>query len=96
MRDVMNKTVIFSEVEIKKLFGDLAAEDDPQNRFKSYFFKSDTYIKIHNQLPLRVLVAHKGIGKSAVFRMSYLDNIENNILSLWIKPDGIADLRERV
>jgi len=31
----MNKTISFTEEEIKNLFGDLAAEDDPQNRFKS-------------------------------------------------------------
>jgi hypothetical protein len=43
-------------------------------------------------MPLRIIVAHKGIGKSAIFRISYLENCENNILSLWVRPDDIAEL----
>lgn len=49
-------------------------------------------IKTHNNLPIRILVAHKGIGKSAVFRMSYLENIENNVLNIWVKPDDILGI----
>lgn len=82
----------FTEEEIQGLFGNLAAEDEEKERLKEYFFKNDTYSKIHNFMPLRILVAHKGIGKSALFRISYLENCENNILSLWVRPDDIAEL----
>lgn len=82
----------FTEEEIQGLFGSLAAEDEVKDRLKEYFFKNDTYSKIHNFMPLRILVAHKGIGKSAIFRISYLENCENNILSLWVRPDDIAEL----
>lgn len=84
--------ITFTEEEIQGLFGSLAAEDENRERLKEYFFKNDTYNKIHNFLPLRILVAHKGIGKSAIFRVSYLENIEKNVLSLWVKPDDIAEL----
>lgn len=91
------KTIDFSEQQIRDLFGDLAAEDEKRERFSSYFIKTDVYEKIHNFLPIRILVAHKGIGKSAVFRMSYLENQKDNVLSIWVKPDdilGIADKEE--
>lgn len=88
----MPEAITFTEEQITGLFGELAAEDEEKSRFKSSFFKSATYEKIHNDRPLRILVAHKGIGKSALFRMSYEENIEHSVLSLWIKPNDIADL----
>ena len=91
------KVIDFSEEQIREMFGDLAAEDEKRERFSSYFIKTDVYEKIHNFLPIRILVAHKGIGKSAVFRMSYLENIKDNVLSIWVKPDdilGIANTEE--
>ena len=86
--------ITFSEEQITGLFGELAAEDEEIVRFKNSFFKSSTYEQIHNDRPLRILVAHKGVGKSALFRMSYEENLEQNILSLWIRPNDISDLCE--
>lgn len=86
------KVIDFSEEQIREMFGDLAAEDERRERFSSYFIKTDVYKKIHNFLPIRILVAHKGIGKSAVFRMSYLENLKNNVLSIWVKPDDILGI----
>lgn len=88
----MSANITFTEDQIMGLFGELAAEDENIERFKSSFFKNATYEKIHNDRPLRILVAHKGVGKSALFRMSYEENVANNILSLWIRPNDIADL----
>jgi hypothetical protein len=86
------KVIDFSEEQIREMFGDLAAEDEKLDRFSSYFIKTDVYKKIHNFLPIRILVAHKGIGKSAVFRMSYLENLKNNVLSIWVRPDDILGI----
>lgn len=88
----MSINITFTEDQITGLFGELAAEDEEIVRFKSSFFKSATYEKIHNDRPLRILVAHKGVGKSALFRMSYEENVGNNVLALWIRPNDIADL----
>ncbi|MDE6663112.1 MAG: cold shock domain-containing protein [Lachnospiraceae bacterium] len=87
-----DKVIDFSEEQIREMFGDLAAEDEKKERFSSYFIKTDVYEKIHNFLPIRILVAHKGIGKSAVFRMSYLENLKDNVLSIWVKPDDILGI----
>lgn len=86
------KTVDFSEEQIREMFGDLAAEDEEKERFSSYFIKTDVYKKIHNFLPIRILVAHKGIGKSAVFRMSHLEDQKDNVLSILVKPDDILGI----
>lgn len=86
------KVIDFSEEQIRDMFGDLAAEDEKKERFSAYFIKTDVYEKIHNFLPIRILVAHKGIGKSAVFQMSYLENLKNNVLSIWVKPDDILSI----
>ena len=75
-----------------EMFGDLAAEDEKKERFSAYFIKTDIYKKIHNFLPIRILVAHKGIGKSAIFQMSYLENLKNKVLSIWVKPDDILSI----
>lgn len=88
----MTPNITFTEDQITGLFGELAAEDEDIARFKKSFFKSTTYAKIHNDRPLRILVAHKGVGKSAMFRMSFEENVDRNVLSLWIRPNDIADL----
>ena len=88
----MGERITFSEEQIQGLFGNEAAEDEKIARLKSYFFKNDAYNKIKADLPLRILVGHKGIGKSAIFRIAYQENEANNKLALWIRPDDIADL----
>lgn len=50
----MPTNITFTEDQITGLFGELAAEDEEIVRFKSSFFKSSTYAKIHNERPLRI------------------------------------------
>lgn len=82
----------FSEKEIQDLFGHEAAEDETPDRLKQYYFKTDTYEQITSDLPLRILVGHKGIGKSALFNVSMMEDRENNRLPILIKPDDVTDL----
>lgn len=88
----MNRVITFSEDQISGLFGELAAEDEDIHQFKQSFFKSSTYTRIHNDRPLRILVAHKGVGKSALLRMSCEENKDQKTLVLWIRPNDIDDL----
>ena len=83
---------IFTESNIRSLFGSEAAEDEDIDRLKEYYFKSDTYDHIHNDLPLRILVGHKGIGKSATFKISYEENKAKKKVVVWIRPDDIMEL----
>lgn len=82
----------FTDENIQKLFGFEDAESEPIERLKEYYFKNETYSRIGSDLPLRILVGHKGIGKSALFRMSMAEEKEKGNLPILIKPDDIAEL----
>lgn len=84
----------FEEYELQKLFGHEAAEDENPKRLKEYYFKSKTYKQVVNDLPLRIVVGHKGIGKSALFQVAIDEESENNRLTLLIKPDDIIGIGE--
>ncbi len=87
-----HNSLSFSEEEIQKLFGHEAAEDENPERLREYYFKSDTYDQVSTDLSLRILVGHKGIGKSALFQVSMAENAEANLLTVAIKPDDIVGL----
>lgn len=82
----------FDEETIQNLFGNEAAEDEGIERLKEYYFKNDTYNKITVDLPLRILVGHKGIGKSALFKVAIAEDIDTGKLPLIIKPDDVFDI----
>lgn len=85
----------FTEVEIQKLFGHEAAEQEDPKRLKEYYFKNRTYDQVVTDLPLRILVGHKGIGKSALFKVA-MDEEKNlsKRLTILIKPDDIIGIAE--
>ena len=56
----------FDDETIQRLFGHEAAENEDATRLRQYYFKSQIYDRITSKLPLRILVGHKGIGKSAL------------------------------
>lgn len=83
----------FDDKTIHALFGSEAAEDEDPARLKQYFFKSDVYRSIRSQLPLKIVVGHKGIGKSAMITVAIQEDQAEGILPVLIKPDDIADLQ---
>ena len=84
--------LVFGEVQIQKLFGHEAAEDEDPERLREYYFKTSTYEQVVTDLPLRILVGHKGIGKSALFQVAMAEDNENNHLAILIKPDDVVGL----
>lgn len=82
----------FTEENIAALFGHEAAEDEDIERLKSYYLKGAVYEQVANELPIRVLVGHKGIGKSALFHVAMAEDAAEGRLSLLIKPDDIAGI----
>ena len=60
----------------------------------TYYFKNNTYNQIVVDLPLRILVGHKGIGKSALFKVAMDEEQSNNRLTILIKPDDIIGIGE--
>lgn len=82
----------FTEENIAGLFGHEAAEDEEIERLKSYYLKGAVYEQVVNELPIRILVGHKGIGKSALFHVAMAEDATAGRLSLLIKPDDIAGI----
>lgn len=92
VKKIMTKELIFTEENIHKLFGHEAAEDESFERLQSYYIKNKTHDKVMADLPLRILVGHKGIGKSALFKIAISEDESKGKLPILIKPDDIADL----
>ena len=86
----MKRVNRFDDETVLTIFGAQAAEDEDPERLKSYFVKNKAYDRTLANIPLRLLVGHKGIGKSAVLIMSFQKDQENNFLSLWLKPTDLS------
>jgi len=77
---------------IQELFGAEAAEDENLDRLKQYYFKSEIYKNITSDLPLRIVVGHKGIGKSALITIAIHEDLEKGRVPVLIKPNDISAL----
>ncbi len=82
----------FDDETIQRLFGHEAAENEDPARLRQYYFKSPVYDRITARLPLRVLVGHKGIGKSALFTVARQEDHDNGTISLLIRPDDVLEI----
>ena len=87
-----SQIITFTDEVVSKLFGKEAAEDEDFERLQSYYIKSRTHERLTANLPLRILVGHKGIGKSAIFTIARHEDKENNYVSILIRPDDIANI----
>lgn len=88
----MTKAVVFNEETIARLFGHEAAEDETPQRLREYYFKSAVFEQVNAALPLRILVGHKGIGKSALFQVAMAEDRDANKLALEVRPDDVAGI----
>lgn len=84
----------FSDAEIVRLFGYEDAENERPDRLKEYFFRNRAYENLVGGLPIRVLVGHKGVGKSALLKIAYLEDTEKNELAIWLRPDDLRDVAD--
>jgi hypothetical protein len=84
----------FSEENIRKLFGFEDAESEPIERLRQYYFKNDSFEEVLSDLPLRLLVGHKGVGKSALFKVAMNEQQSQGHLTILIRPDDIAEIGE--
>jgi hypothetical protein len=83
----------FDDETIERLFGADDAENETEERFKEYFYSNKAYEALISALPVRVLVGHKGVGKSALLKMSYLEDLERGTPCIWLKPDELVAAR---
>ena len=84
--------LVLNDENIALLFGAEAAEDEEFARLQSYYLKNKTHEKVTSNLPLRILVGHKGIGKSAIFTMARHEDLDARRLSMLIRPDDVDNL----
>jgi hypothetical protein len=84
---------LFSVEGIESLFGHEAAENEKPDRLRQYYFKSKVYESITADLPLRILVGHKGTGKSALFAVAQAEDADANRVSIAVRPDDISGIQ---
>jgi hypothetical protein len=82
--------ITFDDVTIENLFGSEAADYENIDRLREYYFKGKVYERVTADLPLRIVVGHKGIGKSALIRYAMYEDIAQGILPILIKPDDVV------
>ena len=84
----------FNEDTIRATFGHEAAEDETIERLKSYYLKTNIYNSMKSQIPLLILVGHKGVGKSALLKvLASEDGDEGNFLKkIEIWKNGLATI----
>lgn len=88
----MKRNLQLTDEVIQELFGCEDAESESEDRLKAYFIKNSAYERIRADLPVRILVGHKGTGKSALFKVAMSEDRENHNLPIMIRPDDIAEL----
>lgn len=81
-----------NEETVASLFGHEAAEREDPIRLKQYFVKRSDYESVISNRPLKIVIGFKGVGKSAVLKVAYLEDINNGIPAIWIRPDDISEL----
>lgn len=85
----------FTDETIHKLFGHEAAENENIARLKDYYFKNNMYESIVSDIPLRILVGHKGIGKSALFTVGMAEDADRGRVAVMIRPDDVTEIETK-
>lgn len=86
---VRKMKITFSDEQIDGLFGAEDAENESRDRLKEYFIKNGAYESLRSDLPIRILVGLKGVGKSALIKMSHIEDDENGFLAIMVKPNDV-------
>ncbi|RYC15235.1 P-loop ATPase, Sll1717 family [Ciceribacter ferrooxidans] len=83
----------FDDATIQQIFGADDAENEDDERLKEYFYRNMAYDSLTSNLPVRVLVGHKGVGKSALLKRAYLSDVEAHIPCVWLQPDALLNVQ---
>ena len=84
--------VELNDFNIQHLFGVEDAENENPQRLKEYFFRNRAYENLVIGLPIRILVGHKGVGKSALLKVAYMEDQSNNQLAVWLQPNDLKGI----
>jgi hypothetical protein len=83
----------FDDVTIQRIFGADDAENEDDDRLKEYFYRNMAYDSLTSNLAVRVLVGHKGVGKSALLKRAYLADAETKAPAVWLQPDALLNVQ---
>ncbi|HEY8065443.1 MAG TPA: hypothetical protein VIF40_12090 [Methylosinus sp.] len=84
---------VFSDAVIERLFGADDAENEDEARFLSYFYVVGAYNSLMAALPIRIVVGHKGVGKSALLKRAFLSDKASRKFSIWLQPGDLIDIK---
>jgi hypothetical protein len=79
----------FTDESIAAIFGNEDAENEAPERLKQFFFRNKAYESLGADLPIRIIVGHKGVGKSALLKMCHFEDLDNDVVSLWVRPNDV-------
>ena len=77
---------------IYSLFGAADAENESADRLKQYFYRNRAYESLIADVPIRIVVGHKGVGKSALLKMAHLEDLDADRPSIWLQPSDLSTL----
>lgn len=84
----------FTDETIERIFGADDAENETPERFIAYFYYNQAYESLISSLPIRVLVGHKGVGKSALLKRAYLADQEAKRPCVWLRPNDLVSIKQ--
>lgn len=79
----------FDDQTIELLFGADDAENEDPKRFVQYFYYNRAYESLIADLPIRILVGHKGVGKSALLKRAFLADSETKQPAFWLQSSDL-------
>ncbi|MFO0803322.1 MAG: hypothetical protein U0791_09400 [Gemmataceae bacterium] len=82
----------FDDTTTQRLFGHEAAEDEDPKRLREYYFRSGVFDRATANMPLRILVGHKGLGKSALFQVAMQQDTSESAVSILLRPDDVHEV----
>ena len=83
----------FTDTVIENLFGADDAENEEEKRFLSYFYVIGAYESLIATLPVRIVVGHKGVGKSALLKRAFLADRGSGQFGIWLQPGDLIDIK---
>jgi len=87
---------LFEPSNIRKIFGSEDAADEDIQRLKKFFFKTSDYKAIKSDSPLVIVTGFKGVGKSALLKIAYEEDKDENKPALWIRPDDVIEMMDEL
>src|SRR5262245_54391473 len=94
MKPVTKHITRLDDVTVEQLFGAEDAENETADRFKQYFYYNKVFDSLNTELPIRILVGHKGIGKSALLRRAFISDQDSGRVAVYIRPSDLTEHRQ--